>query len=463
MVAVPLLCTLLAVTLAAGARYDPTWESLDQRPLPAWYDEAKFGIFLHWGVFSVPSFAGAWFQEFWLHKRADVVKFMKDNYRPGFTYADFAAQFTAEFYNPDQWAEIFNASGARYVVLTAKHHEGFCNWPTKHSFNWNAMDVGPHRDLVGDLAKSMARRSIRKKSILRFGIYHSLFEFVNPYFKQDQRNKFKTQDFVRFKTMPELYELVNLYHPDVVWSDGQWMAPSSYWNSTHFLAWLYNDSPVKDTVVTNDRWGSDTLCKHGGYFTCRDKFNPGVLLEHKFEDATTIDKRGWSYRRDAQLEDFRTIQQLIDQLVTVVSCGGNFLLNAGPTADGMISPIFEERLRQMGQWLKVNGDAIYKTQPWTTQNDTVTPGVWYTSKKSATGISVYAITLHWPRGDNLELAAPQAGPATKVALLGYPGYFDFQAGATSGMTIMIPAIPANGLPCQWAWVFRLDNLQNQYI
>ncbi|XP_067673725.1 alpha-L-fucosidase-like isoform X2 [Haliotis asinina] len=365
-----LLCTLLTVTLAAGARYDPTWESLDQRPLPAWYDEAKFGIFLHWGVFSVPSFAGAWFQEFWLNKRADVVDFMQNNYRPGFTYADFAAHFTAEFYNPDQWAEIFNASGARYVVLTAKHHEGFCNWPTKHSFNWNAMDVGPHRDLVGDLAKS-----IRKKSILRFGIYHSLFEFVNPYFKEDQRNKFKTKDFVQFKTMPELYELVNLYHPEVVWSDGQWMAPSAYWNSTHFLAWLYNDSPVKNTVVTNDRWGSDTLCKHGGYFTCRDKFNPGVLLDHKFEDATTIDKRGWCYRRNAQLKDFHTIKQLIDQLVTVVSCGGNFLLNAGPTADGMISPIFEERLRQMGQWLKVNGDAIYKTQPWTTQNDTATPGV----------------------------------------------------------------------------------------
>ncbi|XP_046581904.1 alpha-L-fucosidase-like [Haliotis rubra] len=451
-----LLLTLLTVTLAAGVHYDPTWESLDQRPIPAWYDEAKFGIFLHWGVFSVPSFVGAWFQDFWLNKRADVVDFMQNNYRPGFTYADFAPQFTAEFYNPQQWALLFNASGARYVVLTTKHHEGFCNWPTKYSFNWNAMDVGPQRDLVGDLANS-----IRKITNIKFGLYHSLFEFVNPIFLQDQKNHFKTQDFVKYKTMPELYELVNMYKPDVIWSDGDWMANSTYWNSTEFIAWLYNNSPVKDSVVVNDRWGNDTWCKHGDYYTCSDKYNPGVLSKHKFEDATTIDKVAWGFRRNALLSDFNTIEELLQQFVTVVSCGGNFLLNAGPTPDGMITPIFEERLRQIGQWLNVNGDAIYATRPWTTQNDTATPSVWYTSKKSATGISVYAIALSWPKGDNLELAAPQAGPATKVALLGYPGYFDFKAGATSGMTIMIPGIPPNRLPCQWAWVFRLDNLKNQ--
>ncbi|XP_046581902.1 alpha-L-fucosidase-like isoform X2 [Haliotis rubra] len=451
-----LLFTLLTVTLAAGARYDPTWESLDQRPLPAWYDEAKFGIFLHWGVFSVPSFAGAWFQEYWRQNRADVVEFMKKNYRPDFTYADFAAQFTAEFYNPDEWAEIFNASGARYVVLTTKHHEGFCNWPTKHSFNWNAMDVGPHRDLVGDLAKS-----IRKKTTIKFGLYHSLFEFVNPIFLQDKKNGFKTQDFVKYKTMPELYELVNLYKPDIVWSDGDLGASYTYWNSTEFLAWLYNDSPVKDTVVTNDRWGKGTACKHGGFYTCTDRYNPGVAQKHKFEDATTIHKTHWGFIRNAKLSDFHTIEELLTELVTVVSCGGNFLLNAGPTRDGIISPIFEERFRQIGQWLKVNGDAIYKTRPWTSQNDTATPGVWYTSKKSATGISVYAIALSWPKGGKLELAVPQAGTATTVTLLGYPGHFDFQAGATSGMTITVPAIPADRMPCQWAWVFRLDNLKNQ--
>uniref|UniRef100_A0A2C9K552 alpha-L-fucosidase n=1 Tax=Biomphalaria glabrata TaxID=6526 RepID=A0A2C9K552_BIOGL len=131
-------------------RYEPNWQSLDARPLPPWYDEAKIGIFLHWGVFSVPSYVGAWFWWYWKGTQPSlaVVEFMKQNYPPSFTYADFAPEFTAEFYNPNQWADIFKASGAQYVVLTTKHHEGFCLWPSKYSWNWNSMDVGPKRDLV---------------------------------------------------------------------------------------------------------------------------------------------------------------------------------------------------------------------------------------------------------------------------------------------------------------------------
>jgi alpha-L-fucosidase len=116
---------------------------------------------------------------------------MKNNYPPGFTYGDFANQFRAEFFNPDDWADIFNASGAKYVVLTSKHHEGYCNWPSANSWNWNSMDVGPHRDLVGDLANS-----IRKKTNIKFGLYHSLFEWFNPMFLNDQASGFKTNDFV---------------------------------------------------------------------------------------------------------------------------------------------------------------------------------------------------------------------------------------------------------------------------
>lgn len=121
----------------------------------------------------------------------------------------------------------------------------------------------------------MLADSIRKKTSIHFGLYHSLLEWFNPLFLLDQSNKLKTKYFVETKTMPELYELVSSYRPEIVWSDGDWGADPEYWESKKFLAWLYNDSPVRDTVLTNDRWGEGSMCKHGGVFTCQDRYNPG--------------------------------------------------------------------------------------------------------------------------------------------------------------------------------------------
>lgn len=233
------------------------------------------------------------------------------------------------------------------------------------------MDVGPHRDVLGDLAKA-----IRNTTTLKFGLYHSLYEWFNPLWVHDTQNNHTTDEFVRFKTLPELYEIVNTYEPEIVWSDGEWEAPDTYWQSKEFLAWLYNDSPVKDTVVSNDRWGHDTLCKHGGYYTCADRYNPGVLQPHKWENCLTLDKESWGHRRNSQIEDYLTPEELMTTIAESVSCGGNVLVNVGPTREGIIPPIQEERLLQMGEWLDVNGEAIYESIPYTAQNDTVTPGVW---------------------------------------------------------------------------------------
>ena len=183
------LFPLLTYTMCANPaleyskKFQPTWDSLDKRPLPSWYDEAKFGIFIHWGVFSVPSFESEWFWFNWkgisvflleiLFRRYNIFRFvftskkdyfnkriflggshkynefMRKRYPPNFTYQDFARDFTAEFFNATQWSDIFQASGAKYVVLTCKHHEGYTLWPSKYSFSWNAVDVGPQRDLIG--------------------------------------------------------------------------------------------------------------------------------------------------------------------------------------------------------------------------------------------------------------------------------------------------------------------------
>ncbi|XP_037785481.1 alpha-L-fucosidase-like isoform X1 [Penaeus monodon] len=427
--------------------YEPNWASLDSRPLPGWYDGAKVGIFIHWGVFSVPSFGSEWF---WSHWRAahspKYVEFMEKNYRPGFTYADFAPAFTAEFFEPEEWASVFNASGARYVVLTSKHHEGFTLWPSRYSWNWNSLDVGPKRDLVGDLANALRSKTPN----IHFGLYHSLYEWFHPLYIQDKENNFTTDNFVATKTMPELHELVNTYHPDVIWSDGDWEANDSYWNSTGFLAWLFNDSPVKDTVVVNDRWGRGIPCHHGSYYTCTDHYNPGVLQPHKWENCMTLDKHSWGYRRNAPATDYITIHSLITELAMTISCGGNLLVNIGPTHEGRLPAIMEERLRQLGSWLDVNGEAVYDSVPWKHQNDTVAPGVWFTSK----GDLVYGIALSWPKDSLMTLGSVLSTPHTHITMLGYnenrvTRRLKYKATKT-GMQIVFP--PMAEVKSQWAWV-----------
>ncbi|XP_063165253.1 plasma alpha-L-fucosidase [Candoia aspera] len=451
----PLLLIFLHLPSRGRAgRYDPTWESLDSRPLPLWFDEAKFGVFIHWGVFSVPSFGSEWFWWYWQkEKKEPYVTFMKKNYRPGFTYEDFGPFFTAEFFDANQWADILNASGAKYVVLTSKHHEGFTLWGSKYSWAWNSVDIGPKRDLVAELASS-----IRKRTSLRFGLYHSLFEWFNPLFLDDAASTFRKQQFPNAKTLPELYEIVKQYHPEILWSDGDGNAPDTYWNSTSFLAWLYNESPVRNTVVTNDRWGAGTICKHGGYFTCADRYSPKHLLSRKWEDCMTIDKQSWGYRRNAQLSDYLTIEDLIKQLVETVSCGGNLLVNIGPTHDGRIPVIFEERLKQMGTWLALNGEAIFSTKPWRAQNDSMTPGVWYTFKPKED--ILYAIFLNWPSSGTLTLGEPKGIIGkTKVKLIGYEESLPWISLGEKGMMVASPLLPFNKYPYQWAWTLQLTNAQ----
>jgi len=372
---------VLATVAHLGVAYTPDWPSIDSRPLPAWYDQAKVGVFMHWGPYSVPGVASEWFWYMWKRgepkgQDLEINNYMKTFYPPDFTYQQFGPQFRAEFFNATEWAELLAASGAKYLVLTSKHHDGFTMWPASRTFGWSARDVGPKRDVVGEIAKA-----VRAEGTVRFGLYHSLFEWYHPLWLHDkEQTNFTSRSFVEDKMMPELKQLITEYEPDVLWSDGDWEAEPEYWDSVGFLSWLYNESPVKEKVVTNDRWGRNMPCKHGGFYTCTDRYNPGTLQKHKWENAMTIDRRSWGHRRNMKLEDVLDMDELVETLVSTVSCGGNLLMNVGPSSDGTIEPIFQERLRQMGWWLGVNGEAIYNTVPWRVQNDTLAGTVWYTSK-----------------------------------------------------------------------------------
>uniref|UniRef100_A0A224YSS0 Putative alpha-L-fucosidase n=1 Tax=Rhipicephalus zambeziensis TaxID=60191 RepID=A0A224YSS0_9ACAR len=465
MVPLTTACLLILVNpralarFASASRYSPDWSSLDTRPLPSWFDDAKIGVFIHWGVFSVPSFGSEWFWNNWQVGDPPLVDFMRRNYKPGFKYQDFASQFTAEFFDPARWADIFAKSGAKYVVLTSKHHEGFTLWPSNVSWNWNAQDVGPHRDLVGALADA-----VRWRGGMRFGLYHSLMDWFHPLYLADKASNFSTALFPPAKTLPELVEIVERYRPDIVWSDGDWEASDAYWNSTSFLAWLYNESPVRSTVVVNDRWGREALCKHGDFLTCKDRFNPGVLQRRKWENCLTIDKYSWGYRRDANLSEYHTVGELLDILASTVSCNGNLLINVGPTKEGVITPIYEERLAQLGQWLSVNGEAVYGSRPWKYQNDTATPHAWYTAKDGV----VYVFVMRWPKNQQLYLESLEMSPGGRITMLGLPANEKLawiparslvgggsKGAFKKGTVVRFSKLTIDKLPTPWAWVLKV--------
>ncbi|XP_032220653.1 alpha-L-fucosidase [Nematostella vectensis] len=448
------IAVLLSISVflapTSDGKYQPNWDSLDTRPLPDWYDRAKFGIIMHWGVYSVPSFgvAAEWFWNYWKSGSPQYVDFMKQNYPPGFSYADFAPMFKAEFFDPDIWASLISMSGAKYFVITSKHHEGWTNWRSNVSWNWNSVDNGPHRDLIGDLADS-----IRASGDVKFGLYFSHFEWFNPIYLTDQANNYNTDTYSQEISQPQLHDLVTKYKPEYIFSDGD-VGPDTYWKSTDFLAWLFNQSPVKDTVVVNDRWGSGTWCKHGSVWTCSDRYNPGKLVNHKWENAMTVDKMSWGFRRNSDIYSYMSIEEIIAQLVSTVSCGGNLLMNVGPTADGRILPVFQERLIQIGQWLGVNGEAIYDTTPWRVQNSS-TDNVWYTAKRA----DIYATILAVPDPGHVTLSEPIPAQNTVVTLLGYKDNLQWSRGpGNKGVVITMPFIPSAKKPL-WAWSFKITNVK----
>jgi alpha-L-fucosidase len=379
------LAAAVPVSLAHGMRgqeqrksYQANWDSLDQRPSPQWYTDAKFGIFIHWGVYSVPSYAPVHakhetpYAEWYWHSLtagrnaarsgqqagADGMhtwQFHKRVYGGDFPYQNFAPMFRAELFDPDQWADVFARSGAKYVALTSKHHEGFTLWQSAEanrswSRPWNAVDIGPKRDLLAAVTDAGRRRG------LRMGIYYSLYEWYNPLWLSD-RNRYVTEHFI-----PQFKDVVNHVKPSIIFADGEWEMTSPEWRSPEVLAWLFNESPVADEVVIDDRWGKDTRHKHGGYYTT--EYTAGMQSgNHPWEECRGMGL-SFGYNRMEKLADYRTERELILMLTDIVSRGGNLLLDIGPTADGRIPVIMEERLTQIGNWLKVNGEAIYATKPW---------------------------------------------------------------------------------------------------
>jgi len=469
-----------------GKRYEPAWESLDARPNPAWFDDDKIGIFIHWSVFSVPAVAwvypdkrygfgghSCWYGMYIDRlyplsppEQAKLEAFHRKTYGD-VPFKALAPLFKAEAFDPDQWAELFKRSGARYAFLTSNFHDGYCLWPSPYNRGWNSADVGPKRDLLGDFSKAM------RGAGLRAGFYYSLGEFNHPLYLKAKRPGGDLKPFVRDHMQPQLREAVARYRPSLVYFDGEWEFPLDSFEMREFLAWLYNDSPCKDDVVLNDRFGRGSRGKHGGVY-CSEAGVRESGTDHKWCEDRPISRGNWSYNRLERLEDYLSRRDLIHLLVETVALGGNLHLDVSPCADGTIPMLQQERLVEMGEWLKINGEAIYGTKRWIVPHEgpmvesvnprldknwewTETrerPMVFYTRK----GETVYAICLAWP-GKVLKLDSPIPTPEAQVRMPGCSQPLDWKPGE-KGMVIQVPAMPDREIPCRDAWAFKLTGLKN---
>ncbi|PLV59047.1 alpha-L-fucosidase [Thermotoga sp. KOL6] len=354
--------------------YKPTWESLRGHSLPTWFDEAKFGIFIHWGIYSVPGWApptgelgkvpmdiwfvrnpyAEWYENSLRIKGSPTWEYHVKNYGENFKYEQFADLFTAEKWDPREWAELFKKSGAKYTVLTTKHHDGFCLWKTRYT-DFNALQRGPKRDIVEDFSKAV--RDVG----LRFGVYYSGgldwrfttkpiehvedFEYIKP-------NTYEYSDYA----YKQIVELIDSYSPDILWNDIEW--PEKGREDVKYLfAYYYNNQPKG---VVNDRW----KVPHWDFRTAEYHLNyPDDIPGYKWEFTRGMGL-SFGFNRNEKAEHMLTIDQLVRVLVDVVSKGGNLLLNVGPKADGTIPQIQRERLLGIGRWLEKYGKVIYGTRPW---------------------------------------------------------------------------------------------------
>jgi alpha-L-fucosidase len=464
----------------AKSRYRPDWESLDRHVLPEWYADAKFGMFIDWGLYSVPAYAPKGYPDWYLYGMlfSDEVRRYHDQvWGKDFARDDFIPLFTAADYDPELVARTAEAAGVRYVIPFLKHHDGFCLWPSTYTLR-NASEMGPKRDLAGPLAAACRKRS------LKFGFYFSLDEWeypvidaagalqirtwqvgtetirMVPYVAQEWQGKISGKipvaDLYNQYINPQAVEFIDRYDPDILWFDGDWIAGADERNSRTVVAYFYNHAEGRKEVAINDRMG---LCRseptlgqpegakpHGDFYTNENAYEPGKAagFRHMWEEISGLSSSFGHNWRETDKE-VRSAAQVLHMLIDVVSQGGNLLLITNLTGSGRLDPLLTERLKVVGAWLKENGEAIYGTRQWTQAR--LGKDVRFTRSKDSR--YVYAICLKWPQAPlSLPVHAAEGG---EISLLGggaLPWHRD-----PRGVVIDIPATPAR--PNQPAWVLRI--------
>lgn len=466
--------------------YQPNWPSVSTHPLPQWFDDAKLGIFIHWGLFSVPAWAlpqnprtfsltqflsdpgqfsdpahhaygimpyAEWYYNTMQIKGSPTWQHHRDTYPdpdgPIAAYLNFIPAFdqAARAWRPDDWATLFHDVGARYVVLVTRHHDGFALWPsTTRNPHRAANEQHAERDVVGELTQAVRTRGLRMGLYYSGGIdwsFGSTRTFLGPLPRLPIEN---IVDFlIPTPVTPEYSayadaqwrELIARYQPSVLWND---IANPLWLDAPKLFADYYNALP--DGVV-NDRWGAlpGLPVPHADFTTPENEGTPTQINPNKWE-ATRALGTSFAYNQNEGPTFLLTVTELVHLFVDIVSKNGNLLLGIGPAADGSIPPEQEQRLRGLGRWLAVNGEAIFDTRPWITFGCPATAcgvEVRFTRKGQST---VYAILLDRPTGGVITFPGAIAPPGLRVTLLGQADPLSWRQVGT-GIEVTLPSLPSS--------------------
>ena len=456
---------------AAPGRNDPARKTVPRHPVADWFRDAKFGIYFHWGPYSVPAYDNEWYSRNMYVKGSAAYKHHVATYGgpEKFGYKDFIPLFTAEKFDAEEWADLFARSGARFAGPVAEHADGWSNWDSKLT-RWNAARMGPKKDITGLMAAAVRKRNMKFIATFHhqwlWGWYPTMDKTVdcsNPEYaglygpavppSAFRNHPAPSPEFCEL-WLAKIKEVVDNYQPDLIWFDSR-LAIIGEGYRQEMLAYYYSKESA---------WGRNLVvtCKNGDLpagasVTDLERGRMEKLADVPWLTDTAICNRSWCH---IQNPDYKSAKTLVHTLVDIVSKNGCLLLDICPTAQGEIPQPQRERLLEMGQWLKLNGEAIYGTRPWRVfgEGPTRVKGGHFnedaSSRYTASDIrfttkaaALYAIVLGRP-GDGVPLTikslALPAGKVSDVGLLGCPDKLPWKQTA-AGLIVTLPANAASQL------------------
>jgi alpha-L-fucosidase len=459
-------------------KWKPAPQSIDGHKAPEWFKDAKFGMFIDWGLWSVGGWApkrekGAmypdWY-EFRIEEDSTFKKYHEKNWGNDFKRDDLIPLFTASEYQPPKLAEIAKDAGIRYIVPFCKHHSGFCLWPSSFTKR-NAGELGPKSDLIRPLVDGC------RKAGLRFGFYFSLEEWEYPLIgvngKLENRvwggkvrpwtadlekkttGKIPVRDFATGYLVPQAAEFIDKYDPDILWYDGDWTTNAADLHSYDISSYFYNRAEGRKEVAVNDRYGMEEgkwlRSRRGDIFTNEygDMEKEAKQTFHAWEENRGI-SQSFGYNWQDTEANVISSKKFIDMFIDIVANGGNLLLIVNLDGKGALPKVEENRLKDIGKWLKVNGEGIYSTRPYSLQSDGSTA---YTRSKD--NEYVYAIMKEWP-GNEIALHGITVLNGSEIELLGDGKGLEWTQ-AESGITVKFPARlqELKNRPCENAWILKI--------